>query len=111
MVAVFAAAVRPPRRPLRRARLVGSLLISVPLPAAVAMRLLHVLPATADQAAFVAGAAAFAIGAYLVLGRDDQDWSRGGDDAPEPAWWPDFERPFRAYVDDLSRRRERVRIS
>jgi hypothetical protein len=79
---------------------VGSLLVVVPLPLALAIHLLVELPAIIDQAAFVLGVAAFGVGAFLILPWDGED--EGGDSArkPDPApWWPEFEREFRAYSD------------
>jgi hypothetical protein len=45
---------------------------------------------------FISAAIAFAVGAALVLGRDEDDDGLAVD-GPEPNWWPDFERAFRDY--------------
>jgi hypothetical protein len=68
----------------------------LPLPLAVVLHLVVELPVAVDQTLFVAGVAGFAIGAALLLGRDDEDW-REPDDG-EPPWWPGFEREFRDYA-------------
>ena len=70
-------------------------LVAVPLPLAVMLHLLLPLSIGVDEALFVAGVLAFAAGAFLLLGRDDEDSGfRRGDDL-EPPWWPDFERGLR----------------
>ena len=102
----LATAFAPQRQ--ERVRLAGWLLVALPLPLAVALHLVRAVDGAEDQALFAGGALAFAIGAFLVLGSDGGGFSRGRDDGPDPEWWPDFERPFRAYVNDTSRRRERV---
>jgi hypothetical protein len=109
LVAIGAAAVRPTRRRSPTARRIGALLVALPLPLAVALRIVDALPPNVDQAVFALGVVAFAAGAFLLLGGASDDWQRPRDDGPEPAWWPDFERPFRAHVDELSRRREGVK--
>jgi hypothetical protein len=39
------------------------------------------------------------VSAYLVLrARDDREEGGSGEEAPEPPWWPDFERQFRDYA-------------
>jgi hypothetical protein len=86
-------------------------LVAVPLPLAVMLHLLLPLSIGVDEALFVAGVLAFAAGAFLLLGRDDEDSGfRGGDDL-EPPWWPDFERGFRRYSTEPSRRPERTGVS
>ena len=70
----------------------------MPLPAAVAVQVLHPLPAGLGRAAFIGGVVAFAVGAVLVLSGEDRDQEPGSSDEPEPPWWPDFERDFRAYA-------------
>jgi hypothetical protein len=83
---------------VRGVAIVGWLLVGIPLPLAVALRL--------DVILFGAALVAFAVGAALLLaGRDDE--GRGALDLPdEPPWWPEFERSFRAYA----RRRPRPRV-
>jgi hypothetical protein len=77
-------------------RVVAWTLVAVPLPLAVALHLLLTLPVILDESMFVAGVVAFAIGAFAVLGRDDEDWDGRAGDA-EPPWWPQFERQLRIY--------------
>ena len=73
---------------------------------AVALHLAGRLPATVDQATFLACVAAFALGAALVLSGEEPDWGR--EDADEtPPWWPAFEEEFRAY--EASGRSTKVR--
>ena len=68
----------------------------MPLPAALALHVLARPDAAVDQAAFVLGVVAFAIGAFLLLpGREDER-REPLDPGPMP-WWPAFERQFRAY--------------
>jgi hypothetical protein len=93
-------AVSPQRR-----RALGWLLIAVPLPLAVGIEALAPLPRVLADAAFVAGLIAFALGALLVLTRDDEDERRPGADPDGPPWWPDFEREFRVYARRSSRPR------
>ena len=86
-------------------KLLGWALVAVPLPLAVAVHLVFSLPVALDQAAFVVGVAAFALGAFLVLSADEgEDRREPIDELEPPPWWPDFERDFRAYA----RRRPRV---
>jgi hypothetical protein len=85
-------------------------LVAVPLPLAVMLHLLLPLSIGVDEALFVAGVVAFAAGAFLLLGRDDDDRLRRGDDL-EPPWWPEFERDFRRYSTGPSRRPERTGVS
>lgn len=80
-----------------RLRALGFALVAVPLPLAVALHLTLRLPGAVDQAAFLAGVAAFAVGAVLVLRADGDDWSEEGED-DSPPWWPAFEREFRIYA-------------
>lgn len=87
----------------------GWVLIAVPLPLAVALHLTGKLAQTTDQALFVVGIAAFAIGAALVLGKSDDDW-READDDDSPPWWPQFEQDFWDYA-DRSRRKPRPTVS
>jgi hypothetical protein len=99
---VGALALRTVPRRADRVREAGWLLVAVPLPAAVALHLALALPQATDQVMFLVGVAAFAIGAALVLGADDEDdWSHDGDDSPP--WWPDFERQLRDYERDRDR--------
>jgi hypothetical protein len=90
-------------------RWLGWLLVAVPLPLVVAVRLSQPTSPFGSQNAFVTGVVAFAVGTLLVLSsRDDTDERRGGAD-PDPApWWPEFERDFRAYARQESRRRVRA---
>ena len=76
-----------------RQRVLGWLLIALPLPPALA------------ETAFAAGVAAFAVGSLLVLRRDGRDDSRGSADPETPPWWPEFEREFRSYARRSSRPR------
>jgi hypothetical protein len=107
LVATIALAAR--RAPVGSSRagrwLVGSLLIAVPLPLAVGVQVLAPLPPPLGEGSFVAGLAAFAAGALLVLGRDDEDDLRGDSEREHPPWWPEFERDFRAYAKRSSRPR------
>lgn len=67
----------------------GWLLVAIPLPVAVVLKL--------GQVAFLAGVVAFAVGAAIVLGmREDDDWSEERDE-DSPPWWPAFERELREY--------------
>ena len=100
---VVAAQRRGGRACSRRLRALGWALVAGPLPAAVMLHLLLPLPTGVDQAAFLAGVAAFAVGAALVLGREEDDW-REPAEAPSPPWWPAFERDLRAYEREHSRR-------
>jgi hypothetical protein len=93
---VGALALRTVPRRDDRVREAGWLLVDVPLPAAVALHLVLALPRATDQVMFLFGVAAFAVGAALLLGADDEDdWSQDGDESPP--WWPDFERQLRDY--------------
>jgi hypothetical protein len=98
VAAIAASARRPPVSTSPMRRRVGWALVAGPLPAAVAVQLLRPLPAGLDQAAFIAGVVAFAVGAVLVLAREDRDHESGSSGEPEPPWWPDFERDFRVYA-------------
>jgi hypothetical protein len=77
-------------------RTVGWLFVAVPLPLAV---VLH-----PGQAAFLASVAAFAVGAALILGEEEQDWTRDDIDDETPPWWPAFERELREYESDAKAR-------
>jgi hypothetical protein len=88
LAAIVAAAARGWTRRPAWARTCGWLLVVVPLPLAVVLQL--------DQVAFLAGVAAFAVGAALILGDDEQDWGREAE-ADTPPWWPAFERELREY--------------
>lgn len=92
-------------RPVRRWRAVGWLLIAIPLPLVVGLQVFMPLPPGFGESAFVAGVAAFACGALLVLGSEDDDRPEGGAEPGDPPWWPDFERDFRAYAARRSRPR------
>jgi hypothetical protein len=88
LAAIAVACVRrQPRRPAW-VRATGWLLVALPLPLAVVLRL--------GQPAFLAGVVAFAVGAAIVLGTQEDGWSEQADDDPPP-WWPAFERQFREY--------------
>ncbi|HET7760442.1 MAG TPA: hypothetical protein VFK62_11000 [Gaiellaceae bacterium] len=89
----------------RRRRAVGWLLIALPLPLAVGVETFASPPRVLADAGFVAGVAAFALGALLVLSRDDGDGREGDVDPESPPWWPDFEREFRSYARRSSRPR------
>jgi hypothetical protein len=96
----FAGTRTHPPRP-RWLRTSGWLLVAVPLPLAV---ILH-----PDQAAFLASVAAFAVGAALILGDEEQDWTRDAEADDTPPWWPAFERELREYERESSRRGEPMR--
>jgi hypothetical protein len=97
LIAVAGAARRraPPTSDGRR--LLAWALVGVPLPLVVTMHLILRLPLVVDEAMFMAGALAFAAGAFVVLGRDDADSDGPPRDDVDPPWWPDFERGFRRY--------------
>ena len=99
LAVIGVAAKRPLASSSDATKLVGWALVAVPLPLAVALHLFLPLPADVDQAAFVGGAVAFAVGAVLVLRADDRgDQSQSNDDLEPPPWWPEFERDIRAYA-------------
>jgi hypothetical protein len=104
----FAAVRSSPSARSARVRTCGWALVAGPLPLAVLLHTLHPPRASIDQAAFLAGAAAFAIGALLILGRDNEDWREEADES-SPPWWPAFERDFSEYEQE-SRRRRVVRL-
>ena len=87
-------------------RLCSWILVAVPLPIAVGVHMVGGLSTAADQALFLASAAAFAVGAVLILGDEEEDW-RGTDGDESPPWWPAFERELRTW--ELERRRRPVR--
>jgi hypothetical protein len=90
-------------------RWLGWLLVAVPLPLVVAFRLFQPTSPFGGQSAFVAGLIAFAVGALLLLSsRNDADDGSGGADRDPAPWWPEFERDFRAYARQQSRRRVRT---
>jgi hypothetical protein len=87
----------------------GWLLVAVPLPLVVAVRLSLPSSPLGGQSAFVAGVLAFAFGAMLVLSSRDDAGEAGEERDPGPApWWPEFERDFRAYARQQSRPRTRT---
>ena len=89
-----------------RQRVLGCLLIALPLPLAVVIEVFGPpLPPGLAETTFVAGVAAFAAGSLLVLRRDGGDDSRGSVDPETPPWWPEFEREFRSYARRSSRPR------
>jgi hypothetical protein len=77
------------------ARMTGWFLVLIPLPLAVGLHLAGTLSGPIDQTLFITGVVAFAIGAALLLGQDDDDWRELSDDSPP--WWPEFEQAFREY--------------
>jgi hypothetical protein len=89
----------------QRRRAAGWLLVALPLPLAVGIEMFAAPPRVLADAAFVAGATAFAVGALLVLSRDEGDGRRDEANPDSPSWWPDFEREFRAYARRSSRPR------
>jgi hypothetical protein len=107
LVATIALGARlsPLGRSSGQRRLLGWLLIAVPLPLAVGVEVLAPQPPVLAQTTFVVGIAAFAVGALLVLSNDDEDELRGSADPENPPWWSDFEREFRAYARKGSRPR------
>ncbi len=111
LVAVTAAARHPACPKSDGLRLLAWTLVAVPLPLAVTLHLLLRLPLMVDEAMFVTGALAFAAGAFLVLGRDDEDWNRRRGDDSEPPWWPDFERRLQMYSTSRSSRPDRMVVS
>jgi hypothetical protein len=97
LIAAVVLSRRLPRRDSANVRAIGCALVAIPLPFAVALHVLRALPQTSDQALFITGVVAFAIGSALLLGtKDDDDWREGADDSPP--WWPEFEREFRRYA-------------
>jgi hypothetical protein len=89
----------------RRRRVVGWLLIALPLPLVAGIEVFAPPPPVFAEAAFVAAVAAFAVGALLVLSGEGGDDHRGDADPESPPWWPEFEREFRAYARRSSRPR------
>jgi hypothetical protein len=90
-------------------RLLGWLLITLPLPLVVAFHLTQPESPLGSQRAFIAGVVAFALGALLVLSsRDDADDADGEIDPGPAPWWPEFEREFRAYARRQTRPRART---
>jgi hypothetical protein len=86
-------------------RRTGWLLVAAPLPVAVASHLVALLPQNMDQAAFVAGVILFAVGAALILGKnEEEDWSQEGVGDETPPWWPAFERELREYEKGADKR-------
>jgi len=98
LVAAIAVAARRRggRARSQRVRALGWVMVAGPLPVAVMLHLLLPLPPSVDQAAFLAGVAAFAVGAALVLGREEDNWSES-EEEPSPPWWPAFERDLHDY--------------
>jgi hypothetical protein len=110
LAAIAFAAQRSSRStPSARVRASGWALVAGPLPLAVLLHLIFPPRESIDQAAFLAGAAAFAIGALIILSRDTEDWREEADES-SPPWWPAFERNFREYELESSRRRRVVRL-
>jgi len=109
LLVAIALASRAPAQKSDEARATGWLLVAVPLPLVVVLHVAGVLPSTTDQALFVTGVVAFAVGSALVLGsRDDDDWREAVDDSPP--WWPEFEREFDDYARRNSPRRPLARV-
>src|SRR6185436_12186218 len=109
LLVVIALASRAPAQKSDEARATGWLLVAVPLPLVVVLHVAGVLPSTTDQALFVTGVVAFAVGSALVLGsRDDDDWREAVEDSPP--WWPEFEREFDDYARRNSPRRPLARV-
>jgi hypothetical protein len=102
LLAAIAVAAQRPRRcaPAAGVQACGWALVCVPLPAAVVLHLFFSVSASIDQAAFLAGVTAFAVGALLLLGREEDDWREEPDEDSTP-WWPAFERDLHEY--DLER--------
>ena len=97
------AAQAPSRRPL------GWLLVAVPLPLVVSVRLVFPSAPLGGQGPFVCALVAFAVGAFLVLSGRSDPQRDVIETSPGPApWWPDFEREFRAYARRQSGRRVRI---
>lgn len=109
LLIAIALASRAPAQKSDEARATGWMLVAVPLPLVVVLHVAGVLPRTTDQALFITGVVAFAVGSALVLGsRDDDDWREAVDDSPP--WWPEFEREFDDYARRNSPRRSLTRV-
>jgi hypothetical protein len=106
LLGTIAALAGARRRAPASARATGWALVAIPLPAAVGVHLLTHLSPPVDQTLFIAGVAGFAVGAALLLGRDDEDWREPEDDSPP--WWPEFERAFDEYANRSRRPLARV---
>ena len=105
LAAIFLVSQRAPRRVVSaRLRACGWVLVAGPLPLAVALHAFAQLPKVIDQAAFLVGVAAFAVGAALILSGTDEDW-REERDEDSPPWWPAFEHDLREYELEAWRRR------
>jgi hypothetical protein len=107
--AIALGAIRRTTSSSRIRTVIGWALVAVPLPLAVALHLIVRPPVAVDQAAFIGGVAAFALGAaFLLAGEDRREPLPATDepDGPTP-WWPEFERDFRAYAKRQSRPRLR----
>jgi hypothetical protein len=98
LVAAIAIAAQRPRRcaPSNGVQACGWTLVAVPLPLAVVLHVTLSPPTGIDQAAFLTGIAAFALGALLLLGRDEEYWREEPDGDATP-WWPAFERDLHEY--------------
>lgn len=108
LLTAIAIAAHMRRRRSTELRICGWILVALPLPAAVVAHLALHLPTSVDQSLFVTGAVAFAFGAFILLGRDEEDW-REEREEDSPPWWPAFERELRGYELELMRRRQVVR--
>lgn len=100
---IAAAACKRPRVEPDVLRRYGWVLVALPLPAAVAAHLTLHLSTALDQTLFIAGVVCFALGAAILLRRDDEDWREERDDE-SPPWWPAFERELREYERSSSSR-------
>jgi peptidoglycan/LPS O-acetylase OafA/YrhL len=105
---IASAARRPPiATETRCRRLLGWVLVLIPLPLVVACRLVVPTSEAASEGAFVLAVVAFGVGAMLILARDDGEDDGRADADPAP-WWPEFEQQFRAYARRQSRPRVRI---
>jgi hypothetical protein len=98
IVAVILLGSRQQKRKPGHLRVLGWVLVCIPLPVAVLLHVLRAVQQATDQTLFIAGVVSFAFGAALLLGSkddEDEDWRHSSDDSPP--WWPEFEREFRAY--------------
>src|SRR5262245_40323771 len=107
LATIGVAAARPPlTAQIPGRRLIGSLLIALPLPLVVVSRLFMPSSPFGSEIAFVLGVVFFAGGVVRVLaGGDDKEGVDRPQDLEPPPWWPDFEREFRTYASRQSRRR------
>jgi hypothetical protein len=104
----IAAGKRVRRVPAPKVRTCAWLLVAVPLPAAVVIQLAGLLSPGLNQALFLFGAAAFGVGAFLILAENDEGWREAAED-DTPPWWPAFERELQHWEREQERRRRLVR--